>query len=203
MKERDLLKLMEFLAIHLSERRDALEVISTYGNRFEDWLKWECAICYCMMWNTNIARSIFKSVVVEMPDGIVDRRHCDLFLGQNDWPDDDSTETYPTLSDGDVWLELKARNTYEWDKSDLVKGINEDIIRQQERKNAGYKELFLVGALIVDYPGKNAVRLWNERMMDAFNDQAELITKHLLYQAALSKEQESDHPFSSFLVWKV
>lgn len=141
--------LLDVLAAHFSHHRDTLDVIGRFGNRFEDWFKWECAAALHRASYTDLAEEI-GYVAVEC------KYQYDLFAGSALF---DSALGFSPEHEGDVWLELKARCTRDKGPSELAGDILRDqgklLAWKQERK--GHCASL---ALIVSHPEGTDAENW-------------------------------------------
>jgi hypothetical protein len=113
-------RILSRLALHFAARRDALATVALFGNRFEEWVKWESAIALHFASFLDDDNRI-GSIAVEW-DG-----RCDLFVGRNEWPE-------PEAHDDDVWIELKVRCTADKGPLDLAVAVRADLARLEQRK---------------------------------------------------------------------
>jgi hypothetical protein len=144
--------LLDRIIAYFAQRRDAVDVVGRFGNRFEDWFKWEAAIA--------LHRCAFLDSGGDIASVAVERDNCDLFLGHNVWPD----AGYPESANDDVWVELKVRCTRDKGPADLAEELALDIERQRARKASVGKGAFLTVAAIVQHPKGAGVERWVEAL---------------------------------------
>ena len=138
---------MDVLANHFAGRRDALNAVAQHGNRFEDWFKWEALIA---LHNALLVdpKPWFSCAGVERSETATD-----VFIGLNVWTFNRRTQSYawPARSDEDVWLELKARSTWDKGASELAAQVGLDITKLKRGLRNGRR---VAAAMILQYPGE-------------------------------------------------
>jgi len=140
--------LLDRLAIHFASRRDALDVIGRFGNRFEHWAKWETAVALHFTSFIDNASQV-NAIAVE-------RDGCDVFVGANPWP----STGYPAPHDRDVWIELKCRATSDRGPSELARELVSDLRRLRDRKASQRFGHYLAIAIVVEHPRSGSVEDW-------------------------------------------
>ncbi len=141
--------LLDRLATHFAHRRDALDVIGRFGNRFEDWIKWEAAV--------GLHVSSFVDAGDDIGSVAVERDDCDLFVGRLAWP---GGSGYPPAHKDDVWIEFKARCTRDKGPAELACDVAKAINTQRARKGSNGLGVFLTIAVIVAHPARPDVGPW-------------------------------------------
>jgi len=153
MENQALVRLIERITCHFAQRRDALDVIGRFGNRFEHWVKWEAAV------------GLHTISFIEGMDAIasiaVERESCDLFVGAEPRP----ASGYPNPAPEDYWIEIKTRSTLDKGPAELAAWVNEDIEKQTRRKQEKRIGHFVVLALVVAHPTRALDDEWIARML--------------------------------------
>ncbi len=133
---------------HFAGRRDAIDVIGRFGNRFEDWFKWETALA--------IHRAAFLDTGAGIGCVLLERDDCDLFVGRNEWP----KAGLPEHTAQDLWVEMKVRCNSDKGPAELAAAIADDVKRQSERKLRIGMGTFLSIAAVVCHPNGADVEKW-------------------------------------------
>jgi hypothetical protein len=189
--------LLDVLALHLAQRRDALDVIGRFGNRFEHWLKWEAAIAFHVASFTTMGTPI-KLVAAE-------RETCDVFVGGKPWLDGGA---YPEQDDNDVWMELKARSTADAQGAgQLANEILSDHSKLSARKRSGAKGHFVSVALVIGHPRRGDAKKWVSKLvghewLTTFRASLPPPRERLLWQDA-HDAPSADRLLAALLLWEI
>jgi hypothetical protein len=187
--------LLDILVLHFAGRRDTLDVIGRFGNRFEDWFKWESAVAFHV--------GSFTSLSTEIELVAAEREDCDLFIGGNSWP---KTGGYPAAHDNDVWLELKARSTADKGPGELVADLIRDDGKLAARQRSGAKGKFASLALIVSHHRRGDIDSWldalraNNWLSKVRGAAAAPPRERVLWEDA--RNAETDRKLAALVLWE-
>ncbi len=147
--------ILDRIALHFAHRRDTLEVLGRFGNRFEDWVKWEIAT------GLHVASSVDDGVGIGSIGA--ERDQCDVFVGGNEWPE----KGWPLPHQADCWIEIKCRGTRDKGPAELAVDVAGDVDKQRRRKTERGIGHFLALAMIVSHPRGPDAEQWASSLISA------------------------------------